>query len=207
MKKVVQNNFSDELKMLLAASKEENMTVEHILHVLAGRGHAFLLIILSLPFCLPIQIPGFSTPFGLLLCFIGLRIAFGKHAWMPKSVLQKEVSKSTLTKIAALAITITNKLRVLVHSRLIWIVKNPYWRAVHGVIISILSLILALPLPIPLTNVLAAYPIFFFGLGLLEDDGLMIVVAYVLAAICFGVFVALIWFGKAGITALVDKAF
>ena len=41
---------------------------------------------------------------------------------------------------------------------------------------------------------------------MLEDDGLMIIIAYVLSALCFALFIGLFLFGKAGI-ALLLKTF
>jgi hypothetical protein len=59
-------------------------------------------------------------------------------------------------------------------------------------------------MPIPLTNLFFAYPILAFGLGLLEDDGLMIVVGYLLTLVCFSFFTAIIWFGKEGLLMLIN---
>ena len=39
------------------------------------RGVAMLLLLLALPFCL-IPVPGLSTPFGIAVLLIGIRIAF-----------------------------------------------------------------------------------------------------------------------------------
>jgi hypothetical protein len=60
-------------------------------------------------------------------------------------------------------------------------------------------LILALPLPIPLTNVLAAIPILILGFGLLEEDGIAIVIAYFFALICFTAFFLMVWLSKVGL--------
>jgi hypothetical protein len=60
------------------------------------------MLLFSLPFCQPIQIPGFSTPFGILLAFIGLRIAFGHRVWFPKKLLEKKISYRVLKKFLLL---------------------------------------------------------------------------------------------------------
>lgn len=178
------NILAEKLQILIDQSREGGIYVREILQVLAGRGHAVLLILFSLPFCQPIQIPGFSTPFGLLLAFIGLRIAFGHKAWIPRFILDKKVSAQKFEKIAHFAIKITDKLRFLTKTRLSWIALNPWLHIAHGLCIALLSLTLALPIPIPLTNIFIAFPILFFGLGLLEDDGLLILLAYALTFLC-----------------------
>ena len=196
------NSLAERLNYLLNQAQEQDISIKTIIDTLAGRGQAVLLILFSLPFCQPIQIPGFSTPFGIVLLFIGLRIAFRHRAWLPKGLLEKKISYRIFKKIASITIKITEKLRFLISTRWIWLVHNPSLHIAHGLTIAMLAILLALPLPIPLTNLLAAYPISAFGLAILEDDGLMIVIAYLLALLCFAVFITLVWFSKEGVSLL-----
>ncbi|MEO6995743.1 MAG: exopolysaccharide biosynthesis protein [Lacunisphaera sp.] len=48
----------------------------------------------------------------------------------------------------------------------------------HAIVILISAAILLLPLPIPLSNLLPAWAIFLIASGLLERDGLFIVLGY-----------------------------
>lgn len=203
--RIRRNSLAERLNHLLELAKVQDISVKVAIETLAGKGQAVLLILFSLPFCQPIQIPGFSTPFGILLAFIGLRIAFGHRAWFPKGLLEKKIPYRILKKIASIAIKITEKLRFLISTRWGWLVNNSASHVFHGLTITALAFILALPLPIPLTNLLAAYPILAFGLGILEDDGLMIAIGYLLAFVCFSFFFALIWFGKEGVLMLINE--
>lgn len=190
------NSLSERLNSLLKLAKKEDVSLQVVMDMLSGKGQAILLILFSLPFCQPVQIPGFSTPFGIILAFIGLRIAFGHRAWFPKVLLDKKIPYHILKKIASFAIKIAAKLKFLISTRLVWLVQKPILHIAHGLTIMIMAIFLSLPLPIPLTNLLAAFPLLAFGLGLLEDDGLMIIIAYLLAFLCFSTFIALIWLGK-----------
>ncbi|MDP1879414.1 MAG: exopolysaccharide biosynthesis protein [Parachlamydiaceae bacterium] len=191
------NSLAERLNRLLNLAKKKEVTLKVVMDMLSGKGQAVLLILFSLPFCQPIQIPGFSTPFGIILAFIGLRIAFGHRAWFPKTLLDRKIPYHVLKKIASIAIKITDKLKFLISTRLVWLVQKPILHILHGLTITFLAIFLSLPLPIPFTNLLAAFPLLAFGLGLLEDDGLMIIIGYLLAFLCFFSFVALIWLGKA----------
>jgi hypothetical protein len=57
-------------------------------------------------------------------------------------------------------------------------------------LIFLLGIILALPLPIPLTNLSAGWAIFLINLGLLESDGLFVILGYLisLATVIFFIF-------------------
>lgn len=196
------NAFAYSMRALLNGAQGKDISLETLLRGLGKKGQATLLILLSLPFCQPIQIPGFSTPFGILLAFIGTRIAFGNRIWLPKYILDKKISYQHLEKIVSISIKITDKLRYFVYARFTHLVKNPLLQIMHGLTITLLGLVLALPLPIPLSNILAAFPLTLFGLAILEDDGAAILVAYGLSLLCFFVLALLIWLGKEGLISL-----
>jgi hypothetical protein len=187
--------------MIVDESKiHDKIAVKRIFSILSGKGYAALLVILSLPFCIPIQIPGFSTPFGLALAFLGLRISFGKHLWWPKRVLDKELSSQKVGHLTEKTIIVFTKIQKILHPRFLVLIKNSLLHRLHGLLVFTLAIFLSLPLPIPMTNMLTALPIFCIGLGLLEDDGVMILIGYFLALVTLGLFSALFIFSKFHLT-------
>lgn len=196
------NAFADSILEMLKEADGKDVLVRTVVERLAKKGQAALLILFSLPFCQPIQIPGFSFPFGVALAFIGSRIAFGHRIWLPQRILNMKIPYHSFEKIARIAIKVTDKLLFFVSMRMVHLVKNPALQVIHGLTIMLLALLLALPLPIPLSNLLAAYPLLIFGLAILEDDGAAILTAYGLSLICFFSFALLIWAGKATLMAL-----
>jgi len=194
----VKQSFVDILQQIIEEAKTcERMEVRRIFALLAGKGYAALLIVLSLPFCMPIQIPGFSTPFGILLAFLGLRIAFAKRLWWPKWVLNKTVTSAHVTLLVKKTIPAVRFLQKVLHPRLLILTKSSLAHRLHGLAVFFLALFLSLPLPIPMTNMLSAAPILLIGLGLLEDDGACIIVAYAIALLALAAFIGLLVFGKA----------
>lgn len=187
------------LNQLLQSAGGKAITIRQICLHLSGRGIGALITLISFPFCLPVSIPGLSTPFGLILAFLGLRVAFAKKPWWPEWILNKEVSFETFELIIKKTLSIAKSLQRVLKPRLIPLVTHPIIHRVHGFLIFSLAFLLALPLPIPLTNMLTAIPIFCLGLGLLEDDGVAIIVAYLLSLICFIAFGLIIYFGGMGL--------
>lgn len=192
-------SLDDKLELILKESKDQKMTLGRVCQILSGRGYAVLLILFSLPFCFPISIPGLSTPFGLLLAFLGLRLAFGKRLWWPKWILAKEVSHSTLKSVIGKLQGALLRLEKVLHPRLLFLVKHPLAHRLHGLLIFALSLFLSLPLPIPFSNTLSALPLLCLGLGLLEDDGVLVIIAYSLSLVCFLFFGFIFWYGGANL--------
>lgn len=173
--------FEDELLLLRKVAKSKSLSMREILRVLSGRGRPIILILLSLPFCQPLQIPGLSMPFGLAIAFIGLRMMFGKRIWLPRKLLSKKITPETLKKITDKAIVLLKKMKPWIRPRLIWIAQSSWMEKFNGFLILILGFFLALPLPIPLTNLIAAWSIFFIALGILEDDGVFILIGYAIS--------------------------
>jgi len=183
-------HFEDRLILLQKrVETAPSLSLFEIMGILSGKGRTLLLILLSLPFCQPIQIPGMSTPFGLMIAFIGFRMSFGKNAWLPKKVMSKQISASTIKKMAQHALWLIKKMGRWIHPRLSWFIQ----KKVNGYVIVVLGLFLALPLPIPFSNLLAAWSILWISLGILGEDGLFVILGYVFGLITFLIIIFIIW--------------
>jgi hypothetical protein len=198
-----QNNtkvsLSDLLENLLLQADGQAMSLRNICDCLSGRGNGVLVTVFSLPFSFPITVPGLSLPFGLLLAFLGLRIAFGKNPWWPNWILKKEVSYGTLHKVATKTLSMAKILQKVLKPRLTPLVTQPIIHRFHGLWIFVLALLLAFPVPIPLTSMVAAMPICCLGLGLLEYDGIAVIIAYMLSIVCFIIYGAIFYMGTTGL--------
>ena len=152
---------------------------------LKTQSFGFWIILIALPSALPVPAPGYSTPLGLLLCWMGSLLFCGKkHFQFPAQWEQKEFSLSP--KIIRCGIKMLQILefftRVERCQKLLWIFNY----RIIGLNIMVLALIMALP--IPLTNTLPAGIILLFGLGLLENDGLLLLCSQVISIIAVSLY-------------------
>ncbi len=173
----------DSLLVLLEKSRMGSLTIHEILEILSGKGSGLLLVFLSLPFCQPLQIPGLSIPFGLVIIILGLRMGLTQKVALPKSVLAKTVSPRLIDIIITKGLWLMGKIKSLIRPRLSWICRRPILRIAHGLTICLLGLYFVLPVPIPFSNIPAAWAIFLISLGLLEDDGLLVCLGYTVTAV------------------------
>lgn len=164
-------------------AKKRPVTVQDLLQVFGNRGTLLLIILLTFPFCLPIHIPGLSTPFGLLIFFICLRAAFRRKLWLTSSMLNHEIRPSHLESLTNWGLWFTRKLKPIIHPRLFFGGKTETLLRFHYLVMAVLALFLALPLPIPFSHLLAAWPIFLISFGLFEEDGLLMMIGYAMAVI------------------------
>lgn len=188
------NTLEEELLILQERGQEGPISIEKIVDLLSAKGEFLIILLLSLPFCQPIQIPGLSIPFGIVIIFIGIRGAFRKKIWLPKRLLKKELSPKTTMKITRLTIKTLGVIKRWVHPRMVYLCRHRYAYVVNGVVVAFLAFCMVLPIPLPLVNMPAAISIFLISIGVLEDDGLFLLIGYTASLITTLLFVILIYF-------------
>lgn len=140
---------------------------------LGDRTFGILLILLAAFNVIPL-VSMFS---GLLASLLGIQMVLGmKRAWLPKAILNWQLP-SRHVRNALLAFE--PRIRTIEkYIRPRWqFSEAPIVDRINGLVIAILGIIIALP--IPLTNLGPALVIVVMGLGLLERDGLVQFVALI----------------------------
>lgn len=153
--------------------RRETLTVGELVDKAAEAGFAFLIGILTL-----IAIPffGLSTPFGLAIALVGGQMMLGRaQPWLPARARRRELSMSMLDRVATMLARRTRWLTRSTRRRYELIIRP----RLVGLGILILALGLALPLPIPGSNLVFLVPIFIYAVGVLERDGVWIVIGHI----------------------------
>lgn len=183
--------LSEELARLQELFAERSVRLEEIIGVLHGRAYLLLLVLLSLPFITPIPLPGLSTPFGLVVALIGLRLALGMKPWLPQKLLRTELPPGFFGKLIHFTRRIVALLEKFLRPRWTAFTATELLQCLHALIIFLAGLALLLPLPIPLTNTFPAWAILLVACGLLERDGLFVLAGYVVFALGIAYFILL----------------
>jgi hypothetical protein len=170
--------LSEELAGLHVWFVQRPVTLREVIMVLRGRAYSLLLILLALPFCTPIPLPGLSTPLGLVIAIIALRLALGQRPWLPEKLQDRRLPSGFFGKLIAAAEGIIRLLERLLRPRLTPLTDHGWLRQLHAVIMLIAAMMLLLPLPIPFTNAFPAWAILLIAGGLMERDGAAIAIGY-----------------------------
>jgi hypothetical protein len=178
----VPRKLSEELADLRSRFAEQPVMLQEVILVLRGRAYLLLLILLALPFCTPIPLPGLSTPIGLGIALISLRLALGQRPWLPEKLLRRQLPAGFFTRVFAAAAGIIRLFEKLLRPRATLLADVGLLRQVHAVVMFIAALVLLLPLPIPFTNTFPAWVILLVAGGLLERDGAAIAAGYAVFA-------------------------
>jgi hypothetical protein len=186
--------LSEELDLILREFDVETVTLREVVGVLHGRGYVLLVLLLCLPFCTPIPLPGLSTPLGLMIALIGLRLALGQKPWLPARLLDQPLPPATFRKVFAATRRLVLGLEKLLRPRLPWLCATPRREQLHALPLVICAALLLLPLPVPFSNTIPAWAIIFLCGGLLERDGIFILAGYAtaLGALAFFAMIAVL---------------
>jgi len=163
--------LSTDIGRVLEAFEHRAVTLGEIITLMHQRAYSFLLLLIALPFCTPLPLPGLSTPFGVVIAFIGLRIACGLHPWLPERLLRITLPERWLPKLFRAIEKPVRWLERILRPNLVWLVEGAVFRRLHGVMICASGLLLLLPLPIPLTNFFPAVAVALLACAMLEEDG------------------------------------
>lgn len=197
--------LSEEFALILREFEVETVTLREVLALLHGRGYVLLIMLLALPFCTPIPLPGLSTPLGLIIAIIGGRLALGTKPWLPARLLDTRLPPETFKKVFAVTRKLVLWFEKLLRPRLAWVTGAPWLDQVHAVSIVVCSLMLLLPLPIPFSNIVPAWAILLVAGGLLERDGVFILAGHVATLLAGIFFVALAIFGKEALDSIWNR--
>jgi hypothetical protein len=200
---VLPSRLSADLEALRSESAGRSLTVEELQSALKGRGVAMLLLLLSLPFCF-IPVPGLSTPFGIAVLLMGIRIAFAQKPWLPKFIRQRIISPSRLVKVLTGGIRFARIMEKLVKPRMQFLHRWPGAMNLIGLGIASGGLLLFLPLPIPFSHMVPAWAVVLLSAGMMERDGVLVLLGHLLTLLSWGLIVLAWLLGAEGIQKVIN---
>jgi len=171
--------LSEELHLLALEFAERRVTLKEVMDVLGVRASGLLIIILALPFCAPISIPGLSVPFGMVILFIAARYTLGLPPWLPARLLATQLPPRFFRAVLEGASRFIGWIERELRPRWPWWTNSPRRLRMHAAMVGFSGFLLLLPLVgLPFTNTLPALVIVIGMLGMMERDGLAIASAY-----------------------------
>lgn len=183
--------LSAELAELTARVSAGPVPLREVIEALRGRAYELLMILLVLPFVVPVSVPGTSTPLGAAVAVIALQLAIGRLPWLPRFVLEARLPAGFFGKVLAAARGVVKFLEKFLRARGPALTGSRRIVSVHLAAIALAGLILALPLPIPFTNTLPGWAILLLALGLMERDGLFILAGHATLVLSIAYFLLL----------------
>lgn len=166
-------------------------------------GFGLVMVFLCLPFLQPIPMAGLSTALGFVIIVLSVQMILQRPSlWIPRKLAEKEISEKTGRALVDAAAKFFKFVETFVKPRLNFIARR---ERLIGIAILISAALLALPIPIPLSNMICAVPIVLMALALLEGDGLLALLGFLGVTFAAAFHLALLLLGLEGLRLLWEK--
>jgi len=190
----VQNDtLSATLQSVLTVRTGCHITVDELMSRIAERGFGMLLVLLALPTTIPVLPPGSAATIGLIYTFIGFQMLLGrKYPWLPQRIRDYRLSENVTRKLRERGVSFFKNLERFSRTR--WqFMETALMLRLVALTIILMGFILFTPLPF--MNTIPALAVMILGTGLLNRDGLFLLIGLVLSFSLIG----LIYFGLAAL--------
>lgn len=156
------------------------LSLNQLIDKTEGRGIFSIIILLCLPFVGPVSIMGMSTPFGLAIALLALRLAGGKPPRLPKRVGDRVMPVRMQKVMRRGGVRFLRFLEKIIKPRRVTWMDWPWARKANALLIGFMAFLLALPLPPipPFTNAFPSYAVILIAASMMEEDGIMIWAGY-----------------------------
>ena len=161
-----------------SADLATDLSIGEILDRTQHAGFGFVVALLAL---VSIPLVGLTIPVGVAVAAAGAQMMAGlSQPWLPRFIRRRRITAVTLESLSRRTAHWTAKLTRVIRPRLPWLTAGPFWTLCGaGLVIQGLSL----TLPIPGADWLFVVPIVLYGVGLLEGDGLLILVCHLVTLV------------------------
>lgn len=156
----------------------DRISLKELSRVLGDQGVALAMLVFALPNCIPAP-PGLGSILGIPLFLIGFCLARGWPLWLPAFIGRRDFAHADLRRVVVTASRRLAPIEKRMRPRLQMLVSSSAETPL-GILVMVLSLVIALPLP--LTNMVPAFGIALIALGLVERDGLFVFLGILVGA-------------------------
>jgi len=176
----------------------DTVTLQELLERSGRQGMLLICALSTLPFLIPVSIPGVSTVFGAAIVLLASALFLNRLPWLPQRILHKQLDANKLVPALRKGVGIVSKVDRWVKQRWLALTSVTMLR-LNCAAVVFGGLLLMAPLgPIPFSNTAPAVGILLLTVGLLQRDGLFVLLGYlgqVLSVVYFSVLGYLAWTG------------
>jgi hypothetical protein len=189
----------------------EGVTLNQLIVRTEGRGFFLVMVFASLPFVIPVSLPGLSTFMGLIIGVLGLRMALGKPPRLPRILGERPLKPKMAERVLKASTKFLRLLEKLVRPRRTQWLSSGAAMLMNGLLIVFMAFLLALPVPpvVLFTNSLPSYAIILLAVSIMEEDGVTIWLGYAMslvATVYFVLIAGVIWVSLSqGFHAVMEK--
>lgn len=181
--------LSDILTGIAGDETRDRVSVADIFQAMGDRAFGALILIFALPNVIPTP-PGTSALTGAPLVFLSAQLMLGQSPWLPRIIADRSMTRSDFASIVSRISPWLARGERMLRPRLSFLIYPPA-EYVIGLLCLVLAIILTLP--VPLGNILPAIAICLFSCGILERDGIFVLLGTAMFAVSVSVVAGVVY--------------
>ena len=165
------------LRAVIDEATGEVISIGEIIEAFGERAFGFVLILFSLPNCVP-NVPGVAGIVGTPVLIFGIQMMLGhKRPWLPDFILRQTVSVSKFKRLIDIAEPKLQKLESFCRPRLTGLF-GPLGDRVVGFFAFLVAL--SVLIPFPGTNFPPSIALVIASIAVMEEDGYLLIAGYLI---------------------------
>ncbi|HLV29034.1 MAG TPA: exopolysaccharide biosynthesis protein [Burkholderiaceae bacterium] len=174
----------------------ETVTLRELMAAIGEQGLLLLCALATLPFLIPVSIPGVSTVFGAAIVLLAVAITLNRLPWLPDRILDRRLDAAKLVPALHKGVKIVSRIDGWVRPRALAMTTGRM-TMFNGCVLIFAGLLLMAPFGlIPFSNTAPAIGILLLTIGMIQRDGVFVLLGYlgtVVTVIYFGVLLYAAW--------------
>jgi hypothetical protein len=168
---------SDVLRAVINSARGETISIGEIIEAFGERAFGFVLILFSLPNCVPAP-PGIAGVVGTPVLIFGVQLMLGhKHPWLPGFIRRRTISLAKFKRLIDIAEPKLRWLESWCKPRL-----TQLFSVVGDRMIGLFAFLVALSvlIPFPGTNFPPSIALVVVSIAVMEEDGYLLILGYLI---------------------------
>lgn len=168
--------LGEKIELIIQKMPPVEVTLVEIMDIVGADSLLLLTIFLSLIFLVPVSIPGVSTVFGSAVLLIGITRLFARKLWLPERIATRKLSAEKLREGFKKALAWFHRLeKVSKPHRMRGLTSKGLMTVLNNLSFILAALLLMMPFGlIPFSNTLPAVALIFLAIGMMQQDGVSI---------------------------------
>ena len=172
--------LSQKIRAMVRSLPRTGITLSDLILLVGKDGLLILAGLLTLVFLIPVSIPGVSTVFGAAILLIGLSRLFGRELWVPKRLAHRVIGTRKLRPLLRKALPWMVRIeKISRRDRIRWLVANGPVHYLNDAALVLGAVLLMMPFGlIPFSNTFPAVALLLLAIGLLQRDGVCVLLGH-----------------------------
>lgn len=172
--------LGEQIAAIIDDLPEDSLTLGNLLDRFGEDGLLLLTILLTLVFLIPVSIPGVSTVFGAAILLVGISRLVGKPLWLPARLKHKALPADKLRPGLLRGMVWVKRLEKISRPhRLRLFVAGRAQGLFNNLAFILAALLLMAPFGfIPFSNTLPGLALLFYAIGMIQRDGVAILLGH-----------------------------